>query len=529
MANLSVLILDSDRRRCESLSLLLEFMEYDYQQLYSIDEADELEHKLFDLIFLYETDDLVVRLKKLNESFSSSQVVILCAKEKTLSEERFRQYPTFLAVLEFPVKKLPLQKIVSCLNINMADDFNNEVNGSDKLKESVSDKNMISLLDNLFVGESVVIKQVKKLITQVAKSNASVLILGESGTGKEVVANCLHQLSKRNSMPYVPVNCGAIPKDLLESELFGHEKGAFTGALTARKGRFEMAHGGSLFLDEIGDMPLAMQVKILRVLQERVFERVGGNKSLKADVRVIAATHRNLEDHVKEGNFREDLYYRLNVFPIEIPALRERTEDIPLLFNIINQRIKEDTDVSVNISSESMASLMQHRWPGNVRELSNLVERLGIIFMDKRVGWDDLPEKYQYDITHVSELPDLDVGISSVGSTEENLSDKISDENIKHENSSDESLDFPEESKQEDDLSVLSGHPIDTLPKENFDLKEHMATLEYNLIQQALAESDGVVAHAAKRLNMRRTTLVEKMKKYELIFGGKSIGDKILS
>ena len=521
MANLSVLILDNDKRRCESLSLLLDFMEYDYQQVHSIDEANDLEHKLFDLIFLYETDDLVVRLKKLNESFSSSKVVVLCDKDKTLSEERFKQYPNFLAVLEFPVKKQPLQEIVSCLNSDISSDLSNETHEIDKVKESVADNTMVSLLDNLFVGESVVIKQVKKLITQVAKSNASVLILGESGTGKEVVANCLHQLSKRNSMPYVPVNCGAIPKDLLESELFGHEKGAFTGALTARKGRFEMAHSGSLFLDEIGDMPLAMQVKILRVLQERVFERVGGNKSLKSDVRVIAATHRNLDDQVKEGSFREDLYYRLNVFPIEIPALRERTEDIPLLFNIINQRIKEDSDVSVSISSEAMASLMQHHWPGNVRELSNLVERLGIIFMDERVGWDDLPEKYQYDITHVSELPDLDVEITSIEPDKENVFDEISAEDAIQENGLDEGLDFPEEDLgQEDNLSAFSGNPIDTLPKDNFDLKEHMATLEYSLIQQALAESDGVVAHAAKRLNMRRTTLVEKMKKYELMFGG---------
>ena len=318
-------------------------------------------------------------------------------------------------------------------------------------------------------------------------------------------------------MPYVPVNCGAIPKDLLESELFGHEKGAFTGALTSRKGRFEMAQAGTLFLDEIGDMPLAMQVKILRVLQERVFERVGGNKSLISDVRIIAATHRNLDDQVKEGSFREDLFYRLNVFPIEIPALRERTEDIPLLFNIINQRIKEDTETSVRISSEAMASLMQHHWPGNVRELSNLIERLGIIFMDEKVGWEDLPEKYQYDITHVSELPELDVEVKLSEPVQESLS--IAAENAEKRLAEDElKKDLEAETAVKDKAINISASSIESLPTENFDLKEHMATLEYALIQQALDECNGVVAHAAKRLNMRRTTLVEKKKKYETMF-----------
>ena len=387
---------------------------------------------------------------------------------------------------------------------------------SAQVSAQVSKKEQItsdSFLDDSFVGESIVIKQVKKLITQVAKSNANVLILGESGTGKEVVANCLHQLSKRNDMPYVPVNCGAIPKDLLESELFGHEKGAFTGALTLRKGRFEMAHGGSLFLDEIGDMPLSMQVKILRVLQERIFERVGGNKSLQANVRVIAATHRDLEDEVKAGHFREDLFYRLNVFPIEIPPLRDRVEDIPLLFSVLNKQMEYDSESSVQLTPEAMASIMQHPWPGNVRELSNLVERLGIMFPEEPVSWDDLPEKYQYDISHLDELPQLDslLTVSDVDNFfEEQVSEKqeTQETNIQQENL-DSKIDTP-------DLNS-----VEQLPDEGFDLKDHLANLEYSIIQQALKESDGVVAHAAKRLNMRRTTLVEKMKKYEVMFGGR--------
>ncbi len=377
----------------------------------------------------------------------------------------------------------------------------------------VADQNKMTL-DDTFVGESVVIKQVKKLILQVAKSNANVLILGESGTGKEVVASCLHQLSKRSKMPYVPVNCGAIPRELLESELFGHEKGAFTGALTLRKGRFEMAQAGTLFLDEIGDMPLSMQVKILRVLQERIFERVGGNKSLQADVRVIAATHRDLEDEVKAGHFREDLFYRLNVFPIEIPALRERVEDIPLLFCMLNERMKEDMESSVQLTPEAMASIMQHSWPGNVRELSNLVERLGIMFPEEPVEWDDLPEKYQYDISQIDELPQT---IVSPTGNDDNESDR--DEIVENENKGASESNLDVEATGESSVSSHMLEPSNLLPKDNFDLKDHMANLEYSLIQQALKESDGVVAHAAKRLNMRRTTLVEKMKKYETMFG----------
>lgn len=192
------------------------------------------------------------------------------------------------------------------------------------------------------VGQSLGIQEVRHLIEQVASTEANVLILGESGTGKEVVARNVHYHSSRRNGPFVPINCGAIPPDLLESELFGHEKGAFTGALTTRKGRFELADGGTLFLDEIGDMPMAMQVKLLRVLQERCFERVGGNSTIKANVRIIAATHRDLETMISDEKFREDLYYRLNVFPIEMPALKERKDDIPLLLQELMTRLQAE-------------------------------------------------------------------------------------------------------------------------------------------------------------------------------------------
>lgn len=344
------------------------------------------------------------------------------------------------------------------------------------------------------VGNSRAMKAVQRMIDQVSESDANVLILGESGTGKEVVARNLHHLSTRKEKPFVPVNCGAIPAELLESELFGHEKGSFTGAITARKGRFEMAEGGTLFLDEIGDMPLPMQVKLLRVLQERTYERVGSNKTMVANVRVIAATHRNLEDHITDGRFREDLFYRLNVFPIEMPALRERPEDIPLLINELITRIEHENRGTVRLTSAAIASLYRYQWPGNVRELANVVERLVILYPYGMVDYDDLPEKFQVD---GDDLPE-----SVVTAMEDSPTSKA--------------IQLPETH-----IAVVENIPnepalaeLDGLPEDGLDLKEHLANLEYLLIKQALDEASGVVAHAANRLKMRRTTLVEKMRKY---------------
>jgi sigma-54 specific flagellar transcriptional regulator A len=290
-----------------------------------------------------------------------------------------------------------------------------------------------------------------------------------------VVARNLHYRSSRRNKPFVPVNCGAIPGELLESELFGHEKGAFTGALTSRQGRFEMAEGGTLFLDEIGDMPLAMQVKLLRVLQERCFERVGSNRTIYCDVRVIAATHRNLEEEIVAGRFREDLYYRLNVFPIEVPPLRERREDIPALVADLIARIENEKRGSVRLTAAALEALKRYDWPGNVRELANLIERLAVLYPYGVVDVCDLPEKI----------------LRQIGRAELAGGDLTSR------------------------LEVPSAETV-KLPKSGLDLREHLSNLEKELIRQALEESQGVVAHAAQRLGMRRTTLVEKLKKYGL-------------
>jgi sigma-54 specific flagellar transcriptional regulator A len=243
-----------------------------------------------------------------------------------------------------------------------------------------------------FIGCSAGIKMVQSLVERLATRSTTALILGESGTGKELVAQMIHQSSTRAAGPFIALNCAAIPLDLLESELFGHEKGAFTGAFALRQGRFEAAAGGSLFLDEIGDMPFAMQAKLLRVLQEHIFERVGSSRSIKSNVRVIAATHQDLGASMRAGRFREDLFYRLNVFPIQIPPLRERPEDIPLLVDHFIRQQSRISEGTIQISPEVLAVFRSYAWPGNVRELWNLMERLSILYPNQSITKKDLPE-----------------------------------------------------------------------------------------------------------------------------------------
>lgn len=357
---------------------------------------------------------------------------------------------------------------------------------------SVRDYNMFRSL----VGNSPAVQRIRQLMSQVADTEVTVLITGESGTGKEVVARNLHANSRRAGKPFVPINCGAIPPDLLESELFGHEKGAFTGAISTRIGRFELAQGGTLFLDEIGDMPLPMQVKLLRVLQEQCFERVGGTKTMSTDVRILAATHRNLEDMIAVGTFRQDLYYRLNVFPIEMPSLRERAADLPFLLNELISRLEHSKRGSVRFNSAAIKALSLYNWPGNVRELANLVERMAIMHPHGVVGVHDLPRQFQLDD---AELPPLlaepaesVVATGKMAGTGEREGGA--------ESGAQRGLDSP---------------PL--LPLNGMDLKEYLANLERSLIEQALEDSGGVVARAADRLNIRRTTLVEKMRKYDMM------------
>ena len=315
------------------------------------------------------------------------------------------------------------------------------------------------------IGNSEQMQHVFSLIRKVCDTDTTVLVQGESGTGKELVAQALHYESSRCNEPFIPVNCGAIPGELLESELFGHEKGAFTHAIRTRIGRFELVDGGTIFLDEISEMPPMLQVKILRVLQEREFERIGGTKTISSDFRVIAATNRNLEEEVKKGRFRQDLFYRLNVIPIEVPPLRLRTEDIPPLIDYFIDKFNRTKKKAITgIDGQAMQLLMRYSWPGNVRDLENVVERMVILAMDDLIIIDDLPVRIR---EHESEA-----GRSG----------------------------------------IFSGK----IPAEGFCLSDEVASYEKKLIARALEQTGGIKNRAAKLLSVNRTTLLEKMKRYQM-------------
>lgn len=366
-------------------------------------------------------------------------------------------------------------------------------------------------------GRSAAIQQVNSLIGKVAAYDSSVLILGESGTGKEVVARAIHDSSPRRGGPFVAVNCGAIPPDLLESELFGHEKGAFTGAYTSRRGRFEIAEGGTLFLDEIGDMSLPMQVKLLRVLQERVFERVGNHQPMRCDVRIVAATHRDLETAIANGRFRGDLFYRLNVFPIEMPSLRERLEDLDTLVgefvhqNLIAGRAK------LRLMPRTVEALKSYGWPGNVRELANLMERLSVLYGAKPVDILDLPARYRAGYLTDEAIEALLNDMSEVAADDPLEDDDVSgDECLGAACVADGPLEPTGQPAALAGASVSRSTEAAQLPIDGFDLREYLLDLERKLIVQALERSKGTVSRAAKLLGLRRTTLVEKMRRFNM-------------
>jgi DNA-binding NtrC family response regulator len=318
------------------------------------------------------------------------------------------------------------------------------------------------LMSNI-VGESDKILSLLELVEKVAESDSTVLIQGESGTGKELFARAIHDLSNRKNRNFVPVNSAAIPEDLLESELFGHVKGAFTGAIANRIGRFEMADKGSIFLDEIGDMKPSLQVKLLRVLQNKEIETVGGMQLKKIDTRFIAATHQNLETLVEQKTFREDLFYRLSVIPLIIPPLRERKEDIPLLVDSFMKRLSSEKKKKIQgIEREALSALCEYQWPGNIRELENLMERLIIIKGSGIITLEDLPNKY--------------VGKSA-----------------------------PVESREEFQL-----------PSEGMNFNTVIEGFEKRLISEALQKSGGNKKEAAQMLNLKRTTFIEKLKKMNM-------------
>jgi sigma-54 specific flagellar transcriptional regulator A len=468
MPNSNVLIVESNGTRADIVTSAMQFMGFIPQRWDASLKADSITHEWRAVYIGSIEDEAACEQVLASLDVPADQLLVLVGSDSPQLSRLTKAsspYATQIEVLDFPLRYERLAEAV---------------------RRAPTLRTHSSPAPLRLVGSSAAMGRVNALIRQVAPFDSSVLVLGESGTGKEMVARAIHDCSPRCDKPFVAINCGAIPAELLESELFGHEKGAFTGAISTRKGRFEMAEGGTLFLDEIGDMSLPMQVKLLRVLQERMYERVGSNRTQRCDVRIIAATHRNLEAATADGRFREDLYYRLSVFPLEMPPLREHLDDMPELIAEFNQRLQRRGLNSVRFSGSAMQALRQHAWPGNVRELSNLVERLAILYPNSEVRAGDLPEKYR--------------GAQPVEETGGSVVRAMLD-------------------GQSRPAMTQGRHALDTevlLPEGGMDLKDHLADIEVGLIRQALDITDGVVAHAAKLLHMQRTTLVEKLRKYGL-------------
>lgn len=458
----TIFIIENDRKTRDLISAFLTYQGYD------IAHADE-SSPIFDTIrgksiniVIAELDhlntivpDFITRARKINPllvliGYSSGNVHVPSANEESV----------FL--LPKPLNLDELESLVM-----RAREFQTM-----KMHDSADTSRHPHILCSSMIGKSSRMLALFELIEKVAESNATVLIQGESGTGKELAARAIHQMSSRADNNFVPINCAAIPDELMESELFGHAKGSFTGAYTSRAGRFEMADKGTLFLDEIGDMKANLQVKLLRVLQSREFEPVGSTKSQKVDVRIIAATNKNLEELVELRDFREDLYYRLSVIPVTIPPLRERREDIPLLIHTFLRRFNSEKKHALKgFSREAIDLLCNYSWPGNVRELENLVERLVILKDSGFITPDDLPEKYLSGRTQVQ---------------------------------------------------VAALTPADDMPTAGICLNTSVEEFENRLILQALERTKGNKKEAALLLNLKRTTLIEKLKKKNLVYSGEN-------
>ena len=373
---------------------------------------------------------------------------------------------------------------------------------------------------NKIIGLSPAIVALRALIKLLGPSDSTVLIVGESGTGKELVANALHECSGRAAGPFVPVNCGAIPKDLLESELFGHKRGSFTGAISDRKGRFQLADKGTLFLDEIGDMSMDLQVKLLRVLQERTVDPVGSIGSIPIDVRVVAATHQNIEALIDEGRFRKDLYYRLNIMPIEVEPLAERAEDIPLLIEYFSRQQAKALQAPISISAESMRLLLAYDWPGNVRELSNLVDRYTALYAQQEVDLHKVPASMVPSglrkLMQSHESQNRTLGEDEFSRRVARKLDHVVTPLVGTSARNAEGIDIPSRDSSIDEIqrviNLAQGGP--DFPDEGVELKQHLLEIEQRLIKEALSKAQGNVSKTARLLSLRRTTLIEKINKY---------------
>ncbi len=456
----AALIVSNDRDVVAKMATVFEFIDYDVAHAHDVtstkDNLDYSSNYLIALVLMNDEDDQRDVVAVINQEIPSLSVYLL--RKNDSPAQLLPNMKGVTGSIRFPIQYKDLLSRIRQSELDRKTSRGNKA------------------LSTSLTGNSPQIRNVEALIRHVSMTDANVLLLGESGTGKEVVARGIHQLSLRTDRPFVAVNCGAIPAELLESELFGHEKGSFTGAINSRRGRFELAEGGTLFLDEIGDMPMPMQVKLLRVLQERTFERIGGTKTITSNVRLIAATHQDLEKRIGEGKFRMDLFYRLNVFPIELPAVRDRPGDIPLLIEKFSTRMELQHRSPIEFDDSAIAALSSHPLLGNVRELENLVERLAILFPGETITHEKLPQRYQ------------------------------------SRNSSSQATTLNTRKHSASHLAELSSLG----ENEDIDLKQYLSSLERTLIVRALENADWVVTKAAKSLSLQRTTLIEKIRKLKI-------------
>jgi DNA-binding NtrC family response regulator len=461
MKNTKVLIAEDNHLSRQNLSELLAMSGYDVTAVENGRQAmDALVQDKYDLLItdlkMPHADGL--ELLKFSKEMNPDHVVIVITGYGTVNTAvdamKLGAFDYIVKPLKDDLVKLTVDRALSYVKLK-----EENLTLTRHLKEKYDFGRMI--------GYSDCMKNIFDTIEKVSASDSTILIGGESGTGKELVARAIHYNSDRKTQPLVPVNCGAIPEELLESELFGHEKGAFTGAIRSRIGRFELAQGGTIFLDEIGDMSPALQVKMLRVIQEKEFERIGGIKTIRADVRIIAATNQNLEKAVVEKRFREDLFYRINVIPIHLPPLRDRGPDIAILANHFLSKFTKLKKKQVSrFSPDVLRYFMHYPWPGNVRELENLIEMFVVMKEDGEIGIGDLPPKLLIQ-GNAPPPPSLSLRID--------------------------------------------------LPADGINFNEMVSQFEKDLLLQALCKTSGVKNRAAKLLNLNRTTLVEKLKRFKIL------------
>ncbi|MFH0810024.1 MAG: sigma-54 dependent transcriptional regulator [Pseudomonadota bacterium] len=462
MAGESILVVDDSPRVCDAICEILEPEGFVVEKAFSGDDAlGRIGNHFFDVVLSdlrMPGPDGMELLKYLRDSSPETITIIITGYGSIQTAVE----ATKLGAFDFLTKPVKLEEIIH--TVRKAIEHRSLKRENLALKQELSRKYEFRNI----IGQSEAIEKVFRIINKIAETDSTVLILGESGTGKELVARAIHYNSHRKEKPLIPVNCGAIPSELLESELFGHEKGAFTSAIRTRVGRFELASGGTIFLDEIGDMSPSLQVKILRVLQEHSFERIGGTRTIKVDIRVIAATNKNLEEAVRDGRFREDLYYRLNVIPVVVPPLRDRKEDLQILVEHFLQEFSRHRGRHIkSLSSGVMDCFRAYSWPGNVRELENVIERIFILSEGDEISIADLPRRLQDGFHHKLPQP--------------------------------------------------QGQPLEVcLPAGGVSFNTAVSDFEKMLIVEALNRTGWVKNKAAQLLGLNRTTLVEKIKKKKI-------------